>query len=418
MVDRVRGALSSAVLSSRPKDILIVGRGVGGLALAAALRRYGAHCRVRILERTAVDWPDRFGITLVVNGLEALDAIGLLDVVSARGHRIDFIEVRRTTASRGARFDYACLGRGVPFGLGFVPSVLIGLLERAVSEDVEILRGHRLVDLAQRAGRVAEVVTEADGREHRFAADVVIGADGTHSQVRRLALPQTTARDNDERYHIMLAGKTTGLQGVLHIVDVGRFLGIMPVCDDRTFLFWLVRPDEMAAARAQSVGEIKAMMTDFAPVAAESLQTIETREQVATLELAWVRSANWHTNNVVLIGDAAHTTTPSMGQGANMAAVDANLLGRLLADWTVAGGGPDVLDAQLERFVELRQRQASFQFELGRLLARFNNEPSQWITGPRPAMLRLITRYAPLRRRVLEYMSGVRPSRSQLSLRE
>jgi 2-polyprenyl-6-methoxyphenol hydroxylase-like FAD-dependent oxidoreductase len=167
---------------SVPGTALIVGAGIGGLAAGVALRRSG--WRVRIHERAERPRELGFALLLAPNAMAALDELGIGDTVRAAGISATRFEIRHPDGRVVRRFRTQPGGRMV---VALRP-VLHGALLEAVGLDV-ITLGHDVVAVDDAGDQAA--LTLSDG--HSDHADMLIGADGVGSVVRRLLHPAEPA---------------------------------------------------------------------------------------------------------------------------------------------------------------------------------------------------------------------------------
>lgn len=316
---------------------IVVGAGVGGAAEAVFLRRIG--WEVEILE--AATAPDREAgafLNLATNGLAVLSELGLAERLLADAHRAPEMVM---WSGRGKRLGVVPNG---PAGQPERGSVIVRrawlheVLREAVDDvGVPIRYASRVVAVAP-GGEGAEVRTEA-GSVHR--ADLVVGADGIGSAVRRFVAP-----DGPDPTYTGLVGlggyaHGTGLAPTpnqQHFVFGRRsFFGYL-VRDDGT-VYWFANlswPDaRRAELRSVRAGEWLDRLRDLhaedaAPVPEILAAADDTVGAYPIDDL--LRVPRWHRDRVVLLGDAVHATSPSAGQGASLALEDAQTLARCLRD--------------------------------------------------------------------------------------
>lgn len=317
--------------------LLVVGGGVAGAATALAARRVGLD--VTVLERRpALDPDEGSWITLAPNGLDVLDRLGVLDPARAVGWSA---RTNRLLASGGRVLGEVPLGTPLADGsvaLTMKRSALSALLvDAAVAAGADLRLGASVESLEDGAGGPAVVL--ADGS--RLTGDVVVGADGVWSRVRRAVDPRTP----EPRYVGMVnfGGVTAGTGWNERLAPeawqfvFGRrcFTGAFPLPNGR--VVWFVneaRPQVTPQERAATSDEQwRAHLCDLA--AADAGPAAELIA-AGRLELAGdnthdlARVPRWHGRASVLVGDAVHAPSPSSGQGAAMALEDAAVLVDLL----------------------------------------------------------------------------------------
>ena len=315
---------------------LVVGGGIGGPVLAMALRDRGWD--VSVVERTP---PDGCGsgswFTVTPNGLSALAATDALDPVRALGSPTAGNLVLGATGRR-----LGTIGAGAPLADGTSalsfrrPELAAALLDLAGRRGVEVVEGARVTSAS--SGPDAATITLDDGAA--LSADVVVGADGIHSVVRRAIDPQAPSG----RYLglVNFGGITAdrsdhGLAPGVWTFVFGRraFFGALPVADGRVVWFAneprpAVPDDERATT---TTDEWRAHLVDLAAADDSPFADLIT---AGRLDLAADNTHDlpsvprWHRGRLGLIGDAIHAPSPSSGQGASMALEDAVVLGDLL----------------------------------------------------------------------------------------
>lgn len=297
---------------------VIVGAGIGGLTAAIALRRIGVEATV--YERAAVLGEVGSGITLWPNATRILLALGLEEVVH-RGQRFPGGTVRtpdgrvlsRSETSRiEAQMKAPCIA--------IHRAELHALLAAAIPSDA-IHLGHECVDVHQ-SGREARV-RFSNGRT--AAGDLLIGADGIRSAVRRLLFPEVATRYAG--YTVWRGVADLATDAVSETWGRGARFGIVPLREDRTYWFavrnaraGMVEPDE---ARGEAVKRLFSAWHDPIPrlIAATPPQQILHNDIYDITPFT-----TWSRGHAVLLGDAAHPTTPNLGQGACMAIESAFVL--------------------------------------------------------------------------------------------
>ncbi len=371
---------------------IVVGGGIAGPATALALHRVGVEPVV--LEA----WPRGDGekgsyLTLAPNGLHALDVLGLRQAVEPLGFRTDGHVIVGSTGRR-----LGSLSLGVPLDDGRVGLTLkrsrlaLALADEAAARGIEVRHGNRVVQVVDMADDVQ--VRLADGST--LAADLLVGADGVHSVVRRAIDPDAApARFVGLTNFGGITPASPLAEGLperaWHFVFGARcFFGAhrTPVGD----VVWFVnepRPPITAEERASTTPDqwrehlADLLDADAGPAAA--------LVRAGRLEL-WADNTHdlrhvsrWRRGRVVLVGDAVHAPAPSSGQGASMALEDAVVLATGLRDHADP-------DEALAAYEQARRRRVERIVAAG---ARSSSAkvPGRVGRGLRDAALRVVFRY-------------------------
>ena len=314
---------------------LVVGGGIAGPVTALALRKAGIDATVY---EAYPDGADGIGGTLTVapNGLDALRIVGADEPVRAAGLPMD-----RTVVADGRGRTLGELA-ALP-GLPPTRALWRGELYRAL-HDHALAAGVRIVH----GKRLAGVDDAPDGITARFAdgsaatGDLLVGADGVHSTVRRLIDPAGPGPDHVPLLNFGGAADIAvpAPAGAMSFVFGRRaFLGYWPEPDGRTAWFGNLPHDTpMTADKARAVPaeELLARLRDVYgdDVPARDLVAHTRPEELAAFGSIEILPAarRWYRGRMVLVGDAAHAPSPSSGQGASLAAESAVQLARCLRD--------------------------------------------------------------------------------------
>ena len=308
------------------RHVAIVGYGTGGQAAALALARAGHH--IEVFERVPNPGPVGAGFLLQPTGLQALWQLGLLDRACELGAPV--ARLHGETAEGRAVMDmrYADLDSRLS-GLGMQRGALFALLHEAIATqgEVQLRAGHAIVELDCDGGRLRD----ASGQWHG-PFDAVVVADGSASTLRAAVtgmridtpypwgalwclLPEGEWPWRGElRQRYRLARQMAGM------LPVGTMPGD-PV--RRLSFFWSLPTGQFDACRDAGRDAWLAELEALWPQARERLGD---DFPIACLARAAYRDAipkRWSRGRAVLLGDAAHAMSPQLGQGVNMALVDA-----------------------------------------------------------------------------------------------
>jgi 2-polyprenyl-6-methoxyphenol hydroxylase-like FAD-dependent oxidoreductase len=310
------------------RTALIVGAGIGGLSAALALRNAGWH--VRVFERAASPRELGFGLALAPNATRALADLGIAGAVLAQAFAPPRLlgELRRMDGTRIKRVDLpvaAVLGGRMAVALR---PALHGALVDAVGLDT-IAVGHEARGFTQTGNRVALHLATGESVE----GDLLVGADGVWSTVRRMLHPSEPPPRSSGIVAVRGAvhGLVDRLGGLAGIYYLGPGVESVIVRASDTGIYWFLSlARELVPA---DMIEPAAVLGQMAPRFESTFRDITA----ATTDLRFDRLVDrdpipfWSQGRVTLLGDAAHPLLPHTGQGAAQAMVDGVTLGRVLA---------------------------------------------------------------------------------------
>ena len=328
--------------------IAVIGGGIGGAASALSLLREGFD--VHVYEQVPVKREVGAGIVLTPNATRLIYRLGLMEKMLAAGVAIDAFRQRRWQDGRTLMCTQVAQppGQAPLYYTSYRADVLAILTEALPAHHVHT--GHKLVTLADRGDRV-ELQFENGARTE---ADIVVGADGSHSTVRGILLGAEKPRFTgciayrglvpmDRVAHLELPAESQlwlgpGAHFVHYPVHAGKLLNFACLVDREgwTKESWTEPgdPNEVRARFAEWHPQVRAILAEL--------------EETFTWGL-FDRTPlpRWSVGRVTLLGDACHPMLPFMAQGAAQAIEDAATLAAVLAK------SPDVV-AGLRRYEELR----------------------------------------------------------------
>ncbi|WP_031470328.1 FAD-dependent monooxygenase [Sciscionella sediminilitoris] len=339
---------------------VVVGGGIGGLAAALAFRQRG--WQVEVLERAPEFTEIGAGLSIQPNGLRALDALGLGDALRSGGLADPLAGIRGANGGWLIRNDIEELKRR--FGRwatvhrpALIDLLLAALPAAALRSGIEV-----------HAVRPDGTVRHSGGMS---GADLVVGADGVHSAIRRSLWPEAPA----PRY----VGYTTWrfiaparpVAGSVETWGSGERFGYVPMPDGRIYCYLMANApageriglDRLRERFARWPEPIPALLNDIRADAVLQHDTCELPDLPT-----FVRG------KVALLGDAAHAMTPNLGQGACQALEDAVTLAARVDTLGVRAG--------LAEYDEVRRPRTQ-------LIARRSRRigaPAHWVSRPLTAL--------------------------------
>jgi 2-polyprenyl-6-methoxyphenol hydroxylase-like FAD-dependent oxidoreductase len=310
--------------------VLIIGGGIGGLAAAIAARQAG--CAVALFERAPELLEVGAGLTLWSNALRALRRLGVEPALTAVSTTLDRSEIRSWRGRLLTRTSLGALGQrlGAPT-LATHRADLQSTLAAALEPGVVHL-GAGYSGFTQHAEGVTARFD--GGREER--GDLLIGADGLRSTVRAQMLgPEPPCYSGTTAWRGVARFEHQGYPPGMTCLFIGRGsqVGLLPIGKGRTYWFATAKLPE---GRADVPDHRKAdLLARFQSWHETIPAVLEATEETGILrndlyDRPPVR--RWGEGRVTLLGDAAHPTTPNLGQGACLAIEDAVVLGRCLRE--------------------------------------------------------------------------------------
>ena len=386
-------SLINRLIIAMDLDVVIIGGGLVGASLAAALKASGLS--VGLLESQPASantegWDSRIyaispGNTAFLAGCGAWQHLDM--------SRVQAVHVMRVFGDEGAELDFSAYEIGAP-ELNFI--VENRLLQHALWQELEqqdnltLLHPARCASLAWHE-ESAQLLLE-DGREIR--AKLIVGADGRDSWVRQQA--GISAAPSLYQQHGVVANfiaEKPHHGTAFQWFQPDGILALLPLPQQMVSMVWSVSPEKSAALLALSHEEL------CAQVAAASLHTLGELKMVtapAAFPLRLLNLPHIIAARVALVGDAAHNVHPLAGQGVNLGFRDARELARVLLD---RGAQSDCGDAHLLRRYERARREdiVSMQFTTDTLKHLFNNS-NPLLRSARNLGLSLTNQFAPLKK--------------------
>jgi 2-polyprenyl-6-methoxyphenol hydroxylase-like FAD-dependent oxidoreductase len=344
------GGMSNTTSSGKnmaASKVLIVGGGIAGMSAALALHAHGVHA-------TLVDVDPNWrvygaGISITGMSLRAFDDLGVLPAIRERGYVHGGMRPRK--------MDGSDLGQPKPpapegsppvmLGGGIMRPVLHDILSSRVREaDIPVRLGLSVASFEQDDDGVD--VTMTDGSTGRY--DLMVGADGIFSKMRPMLFPDAPKpRFTGQGCWRFVAERPPEVDRA-EIYFGGPFkMGMAPISKTQVYVYVLEHvPGNPWFAPETHVKHLSDLIEPFGGNVPAVRASLGADSQIVYRPLEWLLlEGPWFKGRVVLIGDAAHATTPHMACGAGSAAED----GLVLADELAKG--PDLQDA-LQRFMTRR----------------------------------------------------------------
>ncbi len=385
--------------------IAVIGCGIGGQAAALFLKRQGHE--VEIFERFPEAKPVGAGLLLQPPGQAALDALDLFRDLAPKGARVDRLYARTANGRTVLDLSYADY-RTDYCGLGIHRAHLFDALHKAVWDEAIPLHLHTpIIDIDN---PTAPQLAAEHGHEYG-PFDLVVIAEGSRSLLRKTFEPSgydpiypwgclwTTCADPSGAFARMLSQLVQSARIMVGVLPIG----LVPGHGDaqHVALFWSLPRDAYDGWRASGFAPWKSELHSLWPEAAPLLDQITDPNQLTFASYSDVVMRRWRHGHCIFIGDAAHGTSPQLGQGANLALVDA---------WTLASAlaaEPDI-DRALFLYEQTRRPHVNYYQLSSRWLTPFFQSNSRVLAAARDAVMGPFCRLPLFGDMMVQTLSGVR----------
>lgn len=315
------------------RNALVVGGGIAGMSLAIRLQQLGI--QAEIVERKT-DWTV-LGVGIILQGpaLRALQRIGLLDRCLQEGFGSNELVIGGAEGHVFARFPNPRLaGPEYPATIGILrPALHTILAEASQAAGVKIRLGVSVRSFASLGQEASAVEVEfTDGT--RGSYELVIGADGIHSHVRELLFGESV-----KPAYVGQAVWRANMERPAEVTTISMWYGphnkagLSPFSRQGMYLFLTQNvPAPTRPEQEQLPALLRAQLAEYQGLVGEAREQINDPEQINYRPIeSLILPPPWYKGRVVLIGDAAHASTPHLAMGAAMAFEDAVVLSDLLA---------------------------------------------------------------------------------------
>lgn len=317
---------------------LVVGGGIGGMAAAISLAERGV-----AVELVDIDPEWRVygaGITITGPTLRAYRQLGLLEAIKAEGAITSKVALFRFDGTPLQQLDEPILEEGLPGNGGIMRPALHRIMQARVGElGITVRLGLTVAALENAATGVN--VTFSDGRSGRY--DLVVGADSIHSSVREIAFSHMgPAVPTGQGCWRISMRKPPTLKMTEFFLGHENPCGIT-ICGPDMIYMWMLTPHvrrEKHFTDEELFTNLKALLTDFGGHAGWIRDNMTRADWINYRPLAAaLQPKPWYAGRIVLLGDAAHATTPHLASGAGMAVESGIVLAEELARATSVENG-------------------------------------------------------------------------------
>lgn len=390
-------------------DIVIVGGGLNGAALALALAQVGQ--RVTVVDslprdtRAAPDFDGR-GYALALTSQRMLAALGLWPVLAEHAQPILDIKVSDGRAGEGAspyflHFDHTEIEEG-PMGQMIEDRHLRRALLDAIDADARIthLAGETVVDHTVGPGSVTAELRS--GRN--ITARLLVGCDGRRSAVARRAGIRRTGRDYHQTSLVCAIAHELPHNGVAHqfFMPSGP-LAILPLPGNFSSIVWTETTERAAAINAM---DDEGYLAALRPAFGDFLGGIRLAGKRFAYPLGLTLAERFVDPRLALVGDAAHGLHPLAGQGLNLGLRDVAALAEVVAHAARRGEDIGALDV-LQRFQRWRRFDTAELAVATDTINRLFSNDNPVLRGLRDLGLGAVNALPPVRRGLIRHAAGL-----------
>ncbi|PTT36165.1 monooxygenase, partial [Chryseobacterium sp. HMWF028] len=301
--------------------ISIIGAGIGGLTLGNVLKQYQHD--FTIYESAPEIKPVGAGIMMAVNAMQVFDRLGLKEKIENAGNTIHRIVITNESLQPIAKTEILELETQYnSCNVAIHRAELQKILAENLSPD-SIQLNHSLQKIEKKENYILNFENG-----NQIESTIIFGADGIKSPIRNQILKTGTIRNSGQKCWRGLIDfdlPEKHHQEAFEMWGKGKRFGFVKISDKK--VYWYACVNEKSFERHMEIAEI---FNDFDSLVLQLIESTAKENIICNTISDLAPLPQWHTENLCLIGDAAHATTPNMGQGACQAIEDAYIIGKLL----------------------------------------------------------------------------------------
>ena len=341
--------------------ISIIGAGIGGLALGNILKQQSYD--FTIFEAAPEIKPVGAGIMMAVNAMQIFDRLGLKEKIENAGNKIHGISITDESLKPITKTSIPALEKKYK---SCNVAIHRAELQKILAENIgnEYIRLNHSLDKIEKNGNYSLYFDNGEQTESK----IIFGADGIKSRIRNQILNTGTIRNTGQKCWRGLVTFDLPEQFDQEAVELwgkGKRFGFVKISEKKVYWYALIneKNHKRYFGLPESFKEFHPLVSDIMEATSEENIILNNITDLSPIPL-------WYSENLCLIGDAAHATTPNMGQGACQAIEDAYIIGRLLEN------NKD-FNAVFEEFQKIRRKKVDYivntSWKIGRI--------SQWEKG-------------------------------------
>ena len=325
------------------ETVNIIGAGIGGLTTALTLKQKGLN--VKIYESSAEIKPVGAGIIIANNAMQVFQKLGLQEKIKKVGNKISFMKITDTQLNDISVVDLSEYEK--KYGVHNI-AIHRGELQKILADEI----GFENINLSKRLSKIEkeELFKLTFEDNTTFECKLVIGADGIKSVVRNQLFEESTLRNANQKCWrgICEIDLPKNYHNELNEAwGKGKRFGFVKISDKKVYWYALTNANKFSKKTTNLLEVFKEFHTDILKIISAT-----NKEQIILNDIIDLKPIDkWQAENVCLIGDAAHATTPNLGQGACQAIEDAYVLGKLLDEGLA-------IESTFKQYENLRRKKA------------------------------------------------------------
>lgn len=361
------------------KQFTVIGAGIAGLTTAIALRQLGLN--VTVFESAPIIKPLGAGLALAANAVKAFQKLGIADSIISAGRLLDAFVVQDKQGRTITRTDSKAIGH--KYGTDNFTIHRAALHQQLLkhADGISLITGKRAIQVDQTTQGL--ILTFDDDTTHQ--TDYLTVADGIHSAIRQQLVPDSKPRYAGYTcWRAVIDSTGLNLSEATETWGTNGRLGLVPLANNQLYWFaCLNAPANDARMRQFTTHDLLRVFGDYHAPIPEVLARTNDKDLLWNDIMDLKPLSHYAFGNIALLGDAAHATTPNMGQGACQAIEGAVVL----ADELAKGGSvPDAF----RRFEQRRLKRTHYIINNSRRIGQMAQVQSPLLTWLRNGLFRLL----------------------------